>query len=67
MAKQMKKKLYSDSVGGGSGNAGYFLGFIGAIVYYFQQSDNFGEYILAFLKALVWPAFLVYDALKFIT
>ena len=45
----------------------YGLGLIGAAVYYIQQADGFWEVILALLKALVWPAFVVYDLLKFIT
>lgn len=37
-----------------------FLSFIGAAVYFVQQSDGFWEFILALLKACVWPAFLVH-------
>jgi hypothetical protein len=48
----------------GGGNAVYFFGIIGAAVYYLQQSEGFGAGIVAILKALVWPAFLVYDLLK---
>lgn len=40
----------------------YGLGLIGALVFYWQQADGFGEYVLAVLQALVWPAFLVYEA-----
>ena len=47
-----------------SSNAVYGLGFIGAAVYYFQQADSFWLYVLGFLKALVWPAILVYELLK---
>lgn len=43
----------------------YFLGFIGAVVYYIQQSSTFWEGVIAVLKALVWPAFLVYKLLGF--
>ncbi|MDD3520817.1 MAG: hypothetical protein PHU65_06270 [Actinomycetota bacterium] len=52
----------------GSGMAGalYFMGFIGAAVFYIQNSGTFWLGVLGFLKALVWPAFLVYDLLKFI-
>ncbi|GAA3820974.1 hypothetical protein [Cellulomonas soli] len=48
----------------GSGGAGavYGLGLIGALVFFWQQADGFGEYLLAILKAIVWPAFLVYEA-----
>lgn len=41
----------------------YFLGFIGAAVYYIQQSTTFWTGVLAILKAIVWPAFLVYKLL----
>ena len=46
------------------GNAVYGLGLIGALVYFWQQADSFGGYLLAILKALVWPAFLVYEAFQ---
>jgi hypothetical protein len=54
-------------MGKGDGAAGgglYFLGFIGAAVYYIQAADNFWGGVVGFLKALFWPAFLVYSALK---
>lgn len=41
----------------------YFLGFIGAAVYYIQNAATFGDGVLGFLKALVWPAFLIYKLL----
>ncbi len=44
----------------------YFLGFIGAAVYYIQHAVGFGSVVVAFLKACVWPAFLVHDLLRFI-
>ena len=49
-----------------SGPAGavYGLGFIGAAAYYISTAVDFWEGILGFLKAIVWPAFLVYGALK---
>lgn len=51
-------------VGGAGGGAVYGLGLIGAAVYYIQESTGFGEFVVACLKALVWPAFVVYDLLK---
>lgn len=51
----------------GGGDAVYGLGLIGALVYYIRQADGFWEVILGILKALVWPAFFVYDVLKFIS
>lgn len=46
----------------GNGGVGfaYFLGLIGAAVFYIQQAATFGAGVIGFLKALVWPAFLVY-------
>jgi len=42
----------------------YGLGLIGAAVYYISVATSFWMGVLGFLKALVWPAFLVYEALK---
>ena len=44
----------------------YGLGFIGSLVYYILQSNTIGGWLVGFLKALVWPAFLVYDLMKFL-
>jgi len=52
--------------GAGGGNAVYVLGVIGALVYYVQAADGFWPGVLGVLKALVWPAFVVYDLLKFL-
>ena len=41
----------------------YFLGMIGSAVYYIQQSSTFGQGVVGILKAIVWPAFLVYKLL----
>jgi hypothetical protein len=49
-----------------SGGAVYCLGLIGAVVYYFQHADTFGQYVIGFLKALVWPAFFVHKAMEFL-
>jgi len=42
----------------------YGLGFIGALVWFWQQATGFGEHLVGILKAFVWPAFLVYDAFR---
>jgi hypothetical protein len=52
----------SDSCGG----CAYILGAIGAAVYFVSNSVGFWAVILAILKALVWPAFLVYGLLKYL-
>ena len=45
-------------------SAVYGVGLIGAAVYYISTATGFWIGVLGFLKALVWPAFLVYEALK---
>jgi len=51
---------------GGHAPAGavYGLGFIGAAIYYISIATGFWVGVLGVLKAIVWPAFLVYEALK---
>ena len=39
---------------------GWFLGFIGAVIYFLQTATSFGDGVVGVLKAIVWPAFLVY-------
>lgn len=48
----------------GSGGV-YGLGLVGAVVYYIQQAGSFGDGVLGILKAIVWPAILVYKLLHF--
>ncbi len=47
-----------------NGGAIYGLGFVGAVVYFVSTSTGFWTGVLGFLKAIVWPAFLVYGLLK---
>lgn len=48
---------------GAGGGAIYGLGFIGAAIYYIQHATGFWWGVVGVLKAIVWPAFLVYDLL----
>jgi hypothetical protein len=43
----------------------YFVSFIGAAVYFVQQATTFWTGALGLLKALVWPAFLIYKLLGY--
>lgn len=43
----------------------YGLGFIGAAIYFIQQATTFMAGLIGLLKALVWPAFLVYYAFSY--
>ena len=44
----------------------FFAAFIGAAVYFIQQATTFGAGVLGFLKAIVWPYFLIYNLLDFL-
>jgi hypothetical protein len=52
------------NAGGAVGGAVYGLGLIGALVYFIQSATSFWDGAYGVLQALVWPAFLVYDALQ---
>jgi hypothetical protein len=55
------KKSYSSH---GTSGALYFVGFVGALVYWMQAAVGFGAVVTGFLKALVWPAYIVYKLLE---
>lgn len=61
---QDSRRNYMNQAGASGGI--YGLGFIGALIYYIQHAASFGGGVVGFFKALVWPAFLVYDLLKYI-
>lgn len=52
--------------GAGVSGGVYGLAFIGAAVYYIQHADTFRAGVFGFLKALVWPALLVYKLMEFL-
>ena len=56
----MKKDVQSNA----PASAVYGVGLIGAAIYYISVATGFWVGVLGVLKALVWPAFLVYEALK---
>ena len=51
---------------GGSSDAVYGIGLIGAWVYYIGRANSFQEGVVGFFKGLVWPAFVVHDLLEFL-
>jgi len=59
----MKDKIQSNSNAGG---AIYGLGFIGAAIYFISTATSFWLGVLGFLKAIVWPVFMVYEAFKYL-
>jgi hypothetical protein len=57
----MRKEMQNS---GPVSGAVYGLGFIGAAVYFISTATSFWMGVLGFLKAIVWPAFLVFEAMK---
>lgn len=58
------KKKKDNKANQGVSSGIYGLGWIGALVYYISHAAGFWEGFVGFFKALVWPAFLVYELLK---
>jgi hypothetical protein len=56
----MKKEIQS----AGPAGAVYGFGLIGAAVFFISHATSFWMGVLGFLKAIVWPAILVYEAFK---
>jgi hypothetical protein len=62
-ANKEERKRWRRIHNGGTG-AVYGLGFLGAVVYFLQYATTFWMVVLGILKALVWPALLIYKALE---
>ncbi len=62
MEKQKEGRRAASGPSGG--NPVYGLGFIGALVWNWQQAVTPRDRALAVLKSMVWPAFLVYAAFR---
>ena len=45
----------------------YLISVIGAAVYFVGIANGFWSVVLALLKSLVWPAFVVYRALELLS
>lgn len=60
MENQKKSKVVLQS------QAVYGLGFLGALVYYIMHATSFLMGLIGVLKAIVWPALLVYRAFEFL-
>ncbi len=49
-----------------SGPGIYCVGFIGALIYFISTATGFWNGVLGVLKAIVWPAFLIFELFKFL-
>jgi hypothetical protein len=65
MSPEKKETKPQVKIQGGSDSV-YGLGMIGAWVFYFKRATTPEEKLKAFLKGLVWPAFLVYELLTYL-
>jgi len=73
VVKKTKKKAIEKSMhcrkrhmGYESGGVVYGLGFVGALVYYIANATSFWIGVVGFFKAVLWPAFLVFELMKFL-
>lgn len=48
------------------GDTVYGMGFIGALFYFISNAHTFGDGVMGFLKAIVWPALVVFKLLGFL-
>jgi len=64
-SKNLTLKIMKDDVQRNApSGAVYGLGFIGAADYFISNATGFWMGVVGFMKALVWPAFLIYEAFK---
>ncbi len=56
----MKKEVQTSA----PASAVYGLGFVGAAIYFISIATSFWIGVLGFLKAIIWPVLLVYEAFK---
>jgi hypothetical protein len=56
--KQMKDKGFFGGI--------YGMAFLGAAIYFIQHATTFWEGVFGFIKAVFWPAVLMYKLLEFL-
>jgi hypothetical protein len=56
--------MSNSNAGAAGGGALYGLGIFGALVFFWQQADGFGEHLLAIIQGLFWPAWMVFQAFE---
>lgn len=66
MAKEKSSKNWKKGGFSKMGDTVYGLGFVGALFYYIQHAHSFADGIIGVLKAIVWPAMIVFKLLGFL-
>lgn len=64
MKENCNDKKWNHHSGAATGGGLYCMGMIGAVIYFISQAPDFWMGVLGFLKAMIWPAILVYEAFK---
>jgi hypothetical protein len=62
--KKEESKMKNEIQRGAPSGAVYGLGIIGAAIFFISHATGFWMGVLGFLKAIVWPAILVFEAFK---
>ncbi|MBS3076389.1 hypothetical protein J4481_01460 [Candidatus Pacearchaeota archaeon] len=62
----VKKQNVCKMGNGSCGGCGYGLGFLGSAIYFISTATSFWAGVVGVLKSLVWPAFLVYELMKYL-
>ncbi|MBS1523525.1 MAG: hypothetical protein JST50_21160 [Bacteroidetes bacterium] len=57
MKEQIKKA-------GNQGSVLYGMGFMGSLVYFISHATSFWMGVLGIIKAIFWPAFVIYKVLE---
>lgn len=66
LTTEMEKETSQRPTPPPAGGAVYGLGFIGALIWFWRHADGAQGHVMAVLKAIVWPAILVYDVFRFL-
>ena len=57
-----RDRMNNNGISGGA----YGMAFIGAAVYFISHAATFWAGVIGFIKALFWPAFLIYRLLEYL-
>ena len=64
--KECCSKTWSSCSCSKSSGCSYGLGVLGAAIYFISTATSFWGGVFGLLKALVWPAIVVFEVLKFL-
>jgi len=66
MKKPNKNQIFSNGKDSCCSGAIYGLGIVGAAIYFIQTATSFWMGAWGLVKAFLWPAFLIFDLMKFL-